>query len=187
MTNENMTPEQEVQMKIEAKYLRRSALLMIIPVVCAIVGRAFLAFYPATACAVAENPVLLALWPQNLLLLDQLNASQFARHERCTFFAMQSILAAGCYFWFILKFIDDYRREDRVFVTGFLKVALLTLAVSIVTILFSNFHPKDSLFSLSFSQSIETNIWKNIPLILLTFWSIGTITERALAYRRSIS
>lgn len=185
-TDKNMTPEQEVQMKIEVKYLKRSVLLMIIPVICAIVGRAILALYPNTACAVAENSVLLALWPQNLLLQDQLNASQFSPNERCTFFAMQSIFALGCYLWFALKFIDDARRTDKVFVAGFLKVAMITSAVSVLTILFSDFHEKDALSSLSLSQSIEVNIWKNIPIILLTFWSIGTLSERALAYLRSI-
>jgi hypothetical protein len=175
----------EEQMKIEVKHLKRSALLMIIPAIFAIAGRFILASYPNTACAIAENSALLALWPQNLLLHDQLYASQYTSHEKCTFFAMQSIFAAGCYVWLFLKIVDDIYRKDTIFISVFLKVALITITISVVSIFTSRFKEYNTLYSLSLSQSIEINIWKNIPLIWLFVFSTGILTERALAYGRS--
>ncbi|PST25571.1 hypothetical protein C7U60_06765 [Mesorhizobium plurifarium] len=185
LENNDTTLKFEAQMKIEVKHLKRSALLMIIPAIFAIAGRLFLASYPNTACTMADNSVFFPLWPQNLLLHDQLNASRFTPNEKCTFFAMQSIFAAGCYIWLFLKIIDDINRKDRVFIPGFLKVAIITTAVSFTSILTSKFNEYNSLYSLSLSQSIEINTWKNLPLIWLTVFSIGILIERTLAYRRS--
>ncbi|WEJ11163.1 hypothetical protein [Sinorhizobium prairiense] len=173
------------QMKIEVKHLKRSALLMIIPAIFAIGGRFILVSHPNTACAIAENSALLALWPQNLLLQGQLYASRYTSHEKCTFFAMQSIFAAGCYIWLLFKIVDDIYRKDTIFIPGFLKVALITITVSVVSVFTSRFEEYNTLYSLNLSQSIEINIWKNIPLIWLFVFSTGILIERALAYGRS--
>lgn len=177
----------EEQMKIEVKHLKRSALLMIIPTIFAIAGRFILVSYPNTACAIAENSALLALWPQNLLLHDQLYASQYTPHEKCTFFAMQSIFAAGCYIWLLFKIVDDILRKDTIFISGFLRVSLVGITISVISFFTSSFKQYNSLYSLSLSQSIEINIWKNIPLIWLFVFSTGILIERALAYGRSRS
>lgn len=168
-------------MRIERRYLKRSVCLMVVPISFAVAARAIFFFHPERACAVAGDPFFFALWPQNLLLKDQLEASHFTLNEKCTFFAMHSMCVVGWFIWLAIKTIGEVMRKDRFFIPGFLKVFFITSAISILSIATPSFDDEKSLFSLSLSQSIEINILK-IPTYYANISWYRIIIDKSLAY-----
>lgn len=184
----NLTSEQKAQMdlKIEARYFTRSGVLMLFPIFLAFAARVVFFLYPQSACVLAEMPLVMVLWPQNALLQQLIAAGDYSTEGRCMFLAMHSILSAACIIWLLICAFFEASRTDNAFAIPLLKIGLITGFISTISLLATNFKSYKSLYALSYAQSIDINLWKSLPLILLTFFSAGILVGRAFAYRRSI-
>ncbi len=134
---------------------------------------------------IADQPLLLKMWPPNPSLQASLAKSSFSAHDKNFFLAMTSTTSLIWALWFVWRIFREIKRKDTFYIRRWLPGFAIIAPLFVLGALALSFVANDSFRAPSLKQPISIGTIKFIFFISFAYYtSAGLIEQTLLFFRR---